>query len=190
MVCTYLCCHIPYFCNSAPNWECFPCGEYHFSVRGNISWLVIVSVLLSVSSFCCIVAKEKKIPNHMSILWHSELFITLLCTQQSVACGVLGFTILETAGWIWKYTVCTMDTHTRMYRAYCMFPYLAHWTRLNCQLQLCCCILHASCNRHWKVRVNNQYALSLLTIRYQILSACPPIGIAFPAVLRTQSSGC
>jgi len=77
MVCTYLCCHIPYFCNSAPNWECFPCGEYHFSVRGNISWLVIVSVLLSVSSFCCIVAKEKKIPNHMSILWHAQAILTL-----------------------------------------------------------------------------------------------------------------
>lgn len=48
-------------------------------------------------------------------------------------------------------------------------------TCLNCQLQLCCCVLHASCNRHWKVSVSNQYALPLLTIRYQNL-VCLPIG--------------
>jgi len=121
-----------------------------------------------------------------------ELFIYYFIIGYITKCSMwyAGVHYFRTAGWIWKHTVCTVDTLTRMYRAYCMFPYLAHWTRLNCQLQLCCCILHASCNRHWKVRVNNQYALSLLTIRYQILSACPPIGIAFPAVLRTQSSGC
>jgi hypothetical protein len=38
---------------------------------------------------------------------------------------------------------------------------------------------------HWKVSVSNQYALPLLTIRYQILSACPE-EIVHPAALTAR----
>ena len=101
----------------------------------------------------------------------------LLCAQTIVSCGVLGafleVCLVPVSGWNPALSINRACMHIPICH---LGPYA--WT-VSCSCAVAY-YMHPVI-AHWKVSVSNQYALPLLTIRYQILSACPE-GIVGPAL--------
>ena len=93
----------------------------------------------------------------------------LLCAQTIVSCGVLGafleVCLVPVSGWNPALSINRACMHIPICH---LGPYA--WT-VSCSCAVAY-YMHPVI-AHWKVSVSNQYALPLLTIRYQILSACP-----------------